>query len=124
MSTPTVVLGTLLIFVLLLWFRQSHWAPSTSRTGIYDNRALLAQKLVAYEEMWQREESDLWSWLEDRIGLDDLGTTVVAADTKGAEAKGKSMDDRQVDEAIRVTEERLRDLKKMVEKNRGGEGAN
>ncbi len=117
MSTASIVLGTLLIFVVLLWFRQSYWAPA-SRGGSYDNRALMAQKLVAYEELWQREESDLWSWLDDRIGLDALGTPVAASDASPIATKAQNMDDRKVDEAIRVTEERLRDLKKMVEKKR------
>lgn len=87
----------------------------------------MAERLVAYEEMWQKEESDLWSWLEDRIGVEELGTPIAAGESSRRPTNSRlsqdSMSDRQMDEAIKVTEERLNDLKKMVEKKRSNSAA-
>jgi len=78
-------------------------------------------------QIWMREEANLWEWLEDRtrigeaFGFDD-------AVTRRYEREGKHMAEKihhqetntdprmvqmQVDEAIRVTEERLGVLKKV-----------
>lgn len=102
-----------------------------------------------YEEMWRREESELWDWLEERVGLDRLGDLTrpgsAAADNKPQAVRGGSgsggaasapkgealssktleermredrMSEREVDEAIRVTEEKLRLLRAVVERRK------
>lgn len=99
--------------------------------------------MAAYEEIWRAEESELWNWLEERVGMQGLAypadarrkeENLVRKREKG-EAKGvrarlaeERMGAREVDEAIRVTEERLRVLKGVVGRGkemgteRGGEG--
>lgn len=91
------------------------------------------QRVAAYEEMWRREESDLWDWIEDRAGLDRLHgggdggviTKKPAAGKKKGEPEYRTteeklreekMNEREVQEAIRVTEERLKVLKAVVER--------
>ena len=86
------------------------------------------QRQVAYEELWRHEESELWDWLEERVALDRVRRNEGVA--KGAKASEPtedggntkpqmlSMRDRDVDEAIRVTEERLRVLKGAVLRRR------
>jgi len=84
-------------------------------------------KLAAYEEMWRREESGLWNWLEDRVGLDAIGDDVAGKESRqllsrnvmAAKVSNEQMSDREVDEAIRVTEEKLSALKAAVVKKKG-----
>jgi ABC-type taurine transport system substrate-binding protein len=81
---------------------------------------------AAYEEMWRREESELWEWLEERVGLERLSGAPVAAvpaRKKGATQRSMEekmredrMSEREIKEAIRVTEEKLKVLKSVVEK--------
>lgn len=96
-----------------------------------------AQRHVAYEELWRHEESELWDWLEERVALDRVRSAgIVAAQGAKGQAQGRgrsedgdiqlegmrSMKERDVDEAIRLTEERLRVLKGAVlrEREKGG----
>ncbi|KAK6336163.1 hypothetical protein TWF696_001728 [Orbilia brochopaga] len=91
------------------------------------------------QEMWLREEAGLWEWLEDRAGVDAvLGFDERVSARYGKEAGrmreamrvqsdgrlDERMVERQVDEAIRVSEERLGVLKRVNEekkmKRRGG----
>ncbi|KAI9659469.1 MAG: hypothetical protein M1821_001727 [Bathelium mastoideum] len=88
-----------------------------------------AERAVAYEEIWRREESALWEWLEERVGLDGVsGVGWEKKEGKGvggrSRAMGKvlqseKMSERQMDEAIRVTELRLGELKEAVNRKRG-----
>ena len=94
--------------------------------------------MAAYEEIWRREESSLWDWLEERIRLD---VTFPSADDRDRDREavlqarkrreeslraqraatrleGEGMSAREVDEAIRVTEERLGRLKRAVQRKR------
>ena len=99
--------------------------------------------MAAYEQIWRAEESELWSWLEERVGMEGLAYPGSGAreeekgrgrrdvGMKGIRARlaEERMAEREVDEAIRVTEERLRVLKGIVgrkkeeAKKRAGEGA-
>jgi hypothetical protein len=79
------------------------------------------ERVAAYEEIWRREESELWEWLEDRVGMDrlrDVGRMPVEAQTMHDKLKDERMDEREMDTAIRVTEEKLRVLKASVDKNK------
>ena len=92
-----------------------------------------SQRMAAYEEMWRHEESELWDWLEDRVGLDHLYTRSDkdrVEKQRSASAKGMAnkldnerMSQRQMDDAVRVTEERLATLKEAVAKKKGKSGA-
>lgn len=87
-----------------------------------------SQRLAAYEEIWRTEESELWKWLEERVSLDQVATAGVAGSRAGLK-RSQEMEARlrdvsaevralQMDEAIRVTEERLEALKGAVERNK------
>ncbi|KAF2477368.1 uncharacterized protein BDR25DRAFT_299343 [Lindgomyces ingoldianus] len=127
-----VVVGFLV--VLLVWsffFRGS--APRISHGQI---NITPAQRIAAYEEIWRTEENELWSWLEERVAMDRVHG-VAGASSRTGESWGKvqsghdmqerlgrqsqGMKERQIDEAIRVTEERLRALKSAVRRKREGE---
>jgi len=81
------------------------------------------ERLAVYEEMWRREESELWEWLEERVGLDRLGDgslhtrkKVVEPRTVEEKLREDRMDDREIREAIKVTDEKLKVLKSVVER--------
>lgn len=80
------------------------------------------ERMAAYEEIWRREESELWDWLEERTGVNGLAAPP-RVDSRKAAAMGRKLGDekvseRQVDDAIRVTEQRLEALKEAVEKKK------
>lgn len=88
-------------------------------------------RLAAYEEIWRREESELWDWLEDRVGIADGGVPVARYGERqkvlarkgmgkklSREWKDSKMGARQVDDAIKVTEERLGALKEAVSRKK------
>lgn len=83
------------------------------------------ERIAAYEEIWRREESELWEWLEARVGLDRVDD----ASWKGLPSEGvrRGMEERLKDErasdkemeiAIEVTEEKLRALKGVMDKKK------
>ena len=122
--TGNVVYGLLVGLLVATWFGfGSNRQPPTP----YD-RGLgyvgYPQRLAAYEEMWRGEESDLWDWIEERTGIDQLAAEPLQTRKKsGAEARTveeklreEKMDEREIKEAIRVTEEHLRVLKGVVER--------
>ncbi|KAL6718756.1 hypothetical protein ACLMJK_002990 [Lecanora helva] len=132
--TPNVIIGTLLLIMLVNWLRGPTNSPSS---GLINPSMTSSQRLAAYEEVWRREESDLWSWLEERIGMQGLA---YANDNNDREAfakarkvredslKGKGvkkglaevrMSDKDIDHAISVTEEKLGVLKRSVQELRG-----
>jgi hypothetical protein len=120
------VIGLLLC---MLWFRKP---ASSVDVGFAGGRlSNPAHRFAAYEEMWRKEESELWDWLEDRTGIDLLSDTSKVsakkqaikkstAKSKNVEAKlrDEKMSDREMEDAIRVTQERLLVLQKAVEKQR------
>lgn len=78
-------------------------------------------RLAAYEEMWRREESELWEWLEERTGLgqmesDSHGVRKRAVEPRTMQERVREarMDAREVQEAIRVTEEKLKVLRQVI----------
>ncbi|OAA61319.1 GRAM domain-containing protein [Cordyceps fumosorosea ARSEF 2679] len=78
-------------------------------------------RLAAYEEMWRREESELWEWLEERTGLgqvdsDSHGVRKRALEPRTMQERIREsrMDAREVEEAIRVTEEKLKVLRQVI----------
>ncbi|KAI1001828.1 hypothetical protein K3495_g6374 [Podosphaera aphanis] len=118
------ILYSLLVGLLVgSWFRfgfigNVHYKPRSSLTDV--------QRTVAYEEMWRSEESELWKWLEDRVGTDKL------RDINSMPQEKRDMDNKlqveahlravHMEDAIRVTEERLGLLKNLEAaraKNRG-----
>lgn len=120
------VIGLLLF---MLWFRKPASAVDVGFAG--GRLSSPAHRFAAYEEMWRKEESELWDWLEDRVGMDILSDT---KDTSGKKTKAKNtstksraveaklreekMSEREMEDAIRVTQERLSVLQKAVEKQK------
>jgi hypothetical protein len=137
--TGNVVYGLLVGLLVAAWFgfgftnRQGVGQPGYGYMGLRPGDH--PDRLAAYEEMWRREESELWAWLEERVGLDRLGDdqghlhlgadSNKAAKKRNAAAQARTveqrlreegMDDREIREAIRVTEEKLDVLKGVVER--------
>lgn len=137
-----LAVATILILLCIICFRQPVGGPTTD-VGYagYPSSA----RLAAFEEMWQKEESELWSWLEDRTGMDGLvmrdnakhrcqKVSGLTAETKAKERqrvlgskdiearlRAERMSDREMEDAIRVTQERLDVLKRVMERKKSGE---
>lgn len=119
-NIAVLVIGILLFMVL---FRS----PSQSSRASHDIGCpgySLPQRLAAYEEMWRREESELWSWLEDRVGMDGMTFPAASRPAVSQMRQGSSqlqdklrnerMSDREMNHAIRSTRERLDVLEEML----------
>ncbi|KAI2866887.1 hypothetical protein CBS12448_760 [Aspergillus niger] len=122
-----IVLVGILLF--LLFFRRPS-QPSVVSHDIGCPGYSLPQRLAAYEEMWRREESELWSWLEDRVGMDGLAIPTVSRSTGSrtqqysrkvqseralaSKVNEEKMSDLEMDHAIRTTRERLDTLEKIL----------
>ncbi|PGH12211.1 hypothetical protein AJ79_04391 [Helicocarpus griseus UAMH5409] len=134
-----VALGVIAILLMMLWFR----APPPSRvggpSGVGSPLLSIPERMVAYEELWQREETELWNWLEERVGMNGLAypvaDTVPASDGSKVEKQRKKqqlksereleqrlrderMTEREMEDAIRVTQQRLNMLSQVVMKRK------
>ncbi|RBR21608.1 uncharacterized protein FIESC28_04876 [Fusarium coffeatum] len=121
--TGNVMYGLLVGLLVATWFGFG-FTPSRNASysrelgGIYR-----PDRIAAYEEMWRREDSELWDWLEERVGMDRLHSDNAGVRRRAMEPKTVQenlrttrMGEREVEEAIRVTEEKLRVLKGVIEK--------
>jgi hypothetical protein len=118
--TGNVMYGLLVGLLVAAWFRFPSNKPQhgLSMYGYPD-------RLAAYEEMWRREETELWDWLEERVGLERLNDGRVPTQRKPIEPRTveerireERMDAREIQEAIRVTEEKLMALKGVMDSSR------
>lgn len=142
--SANMVIAFLLFIILINYFRSSSSSSFTSSpsassaaaaAGAYNRLSagpISPERIAAYEALWQREEADLWDWLDERVGGMYAGTTrrrdestTSSREQKSSEKllkhEGGRMAGRQVDEAIKVTEERLRTLKDVVRRKKGGQ---
>ncbi|KAK3949014.1 hypothetical protein QBC32DRAFT_44656 [Pseudoneurospora amorphoporcata] len=152
--TGNILYGVLVGLLVSTWFRFGMNSPRSGSVIVPGRGDLMGytnypQRVAAYEEMWRREESDLWDWIEDRAGLDRLhgggGVGLVGSEERGGSGMGvrkpangrrkreaeyrtaeeklreEKMNEREVQEAIRVTEERLKVLKAVMERNSAAE---
>ncbi|KAF2735977.1 hypothetical protein EJ04DRAFT_490796 [Polyplosphaeria fusca] len=120
---PKAIVILLSCLLLYTWiFRGA--APAAPHVSLS-----AAQRSAAYEQLWRAEEAELWNWLEERVGLDRVhGAGGAGTGTGGSskvlfsqqESVGEGMREREVDEAIRVTEMRLEALKGKVRREREG----
>lgn len=128
LMTGNLLYGLLVGLLVTAWFgfgRNNRPAarPYGAGIGMYGH----PDRLAAYEDMWRREESELWEWLEERVGMDRLSTgaggaaslshprkKIVEPRTMEERVREDRMDEREVQEAIRITEEKLRVLKSVV----------
>jgi hypothetical protein len=121
--TGNILYGLLVGLLVASWFRFGFSGKGSSSRDVGIGYFGTPERVAAYEEIWRREESELWEWLEDRVGTDrlrDVGKMPIDAQTMQNKLKDERMDAREVDAAIRVTEEKLRVLKASVEKNKAG----
>ncbi|KAI4834515.1 hypothetical protein E4T45_10025, partial [Aureobasidium sp. EXF-8846] len=58
-----------IITILALLLAWTWLFPSRNRSSGVGFSIDSPGRLAAYEELWRREESELWDWLEDRVGL-------------------------------------------------------
>jgi hypothetical protein len=115
--TPQIIIPLLGALLIYSWFFRA------TASSVGPNQWSPAQRQVAYEEIWRHEESELWNWLEDRVALDRVQSSVSGGKVqqdKNEEVhlRANNMKEREMDEAIRITEERLRVLKQKVEKDK------
>ena len=120
-ATSQTVIAVLFALLLYSWINP----PARKGAGVGFPGYTSPERLAAYEEMWRREEHNLWDWLEDRVGLDGVYAPSLDGDKRerqkvlNAKQMGKKLDDermngRQMDSAIKVTEQRLSALKDAV----------
>ena len=123
--TPQVVITVLGALLVYAWFfRAGGTAAAGPRAAANWSTQ---QRHLAYDEIWRREESELWKWLEQRVAIDRVQHEVNSKHEfvpdqereAGRSGDGRDIKQREMDEAIRVTEERLKVLKRSVEKERG-----
>jgi hypothetical protein len=122
---PTVIIALLCFTIFFMWWRQ----PSRTARGLGYSGLPTPHRIAAYEEMWRTEESELWKWLEERVGLD--GAAPVFLGPQGEQGRkerlakqrvkemeqrlvSEEMSERQMMEAIKTTKERLEALEEAV----------
>ncbi|RDI79349.1 hypothetical protein Vi05172_g10573 [Venturia inaequalis] len=119
--SPTVIISFLTLTIFIMWWRT----PTRAGSGLGYSGLPTPQRIAAYEEMWRTEESELWKWLEERVGID--GPTPAFLTGPGEDGLSKQrvkdmeqrlvseeMSERQMMEAIKVTRERLEALEVAV----------
>ncbi|RYP10247.1 hypothetical protein DL764_000739 [Monosporascus ibericus] len=130
------VLGGNLLYGLLLGLLLASWYGSglnSRQVGQDYGRDMVLrgypERAVAYDEMWRREERDLWDWLEERVGLHRMAEDPAPApapvrrrfaEPRAVEEKVRDerMSEREIEEAIRVTEEKLQVLKSVMDRKK------
>jgi len=122
-----IIIPVLLVLLIQSWF----FGPIRGGRNV-GYRTNGSDRMAGYEAMWRAEENDLWDWLEDRIGLEQgmggpLGQSDVRRDSRqkilrsrqmGKRLETEKMGEREVDDAIKITEDRLEALKEAVHKRK------
>jgi len=113
--------GLLVGLLVASWFRFGLKGRGTG--GDVGWGVQTPERIAAYEEIWRREESELWEWLEERVGMERL-RDVASGEEKVLKERlrNEHLEAKEVDHAIKVTEERLRVLKEVVEKDKVKKG--
>lgn len=130
--SKNMVIGFLSILVILTWL----WSSTPASRGRMGFQGMLTpERLAAYEEIWRREESSLWDWLEERIGMEGVAyPTSEAIDQEALQKARKqretslkirhfeahiadeTMGEKEFAQAIKAMEQRLDELKLAVKK--------
>lgn len=121
--TGNIVYGLLVGLLVATWFGFGLTPNSNKSPAPFGHEPAMqsAYRLAAYDEMWRREDSELWDWLEERVSLERL--SVERSNVRRREADPRTledklreerMDEREVQEAIRVTEEKLKVLREVM----------
>lgn len=127
-AVGVIVLLLVVIYTNVLGSRGPAMLSSDVRYGGLTS----SQRLAAYEEMWRHEETELWNWLEERVGIDGLNFPTGGnlqeplARQLSRRQRQHSKDiasrlaeehisDREMEHAIRITRERLDLLQRIVD---------
>lgn len=114
--TPQILITFLGALLIYSWFFRGA-APGATGPNHWNTH----QRHVAYDEIWRHEESELWKWLEQRVAIDRVQHEALGKftpDDRQQRVEPKTMKERDMDEAIRVTEQKLAQLKDSVDKER------
>lgn len=124
-----LLIGLLFAYCFRIGFNGRQASPGYGGRGDVAFRNY-PERAVAYEEMWRREESELWDWLEERVGLHRMSEHAASnsppiirkrpIEPKTVEGKLREerMSEREISEAIRITEEKLQVLKSVVDRKK------
>ena len=119
LTTGNMMYGLLVGLLVASWFGFGLRGGGNSDLDQWTATIGTPERIAAYEEIWKREESELWEWLDERVGMDRLRD--VSAGEEQA-VRGRLKDEklvaREVENAIKVTEEKLRVLKSVVNKEK------
>ncbi|KAL9101249.1 MAG: hypothetical protein Q9163_003482 [Psora crenata] len=127
---PNTIISFLVFVILFSYLRSSKIPPN--HKGIGYPQLSPTDGMDSYEERWRREEGDLWDWLERRVGMygevypdgDDTAKERLKSNKmKRNLLEDSGMTERDVQMAIKSTEEKLEHLKRIVqEKKRTEDG--
>ncbi|KAM0484442.1 hypothetical protein ACHAPX_001865 [Trichoderma viride] len=124
--TGNIMYGLLVGLLVTTWFGFGFTPNNRSPAPLGpDPSTNSAYRLAAYDEMWRREDSELWGWLEERVSLERLSVERTNARKREADprtlqerVREEQMDEREIQEAIRVTEDKLKVLRDVMAKSK------
>lgn len=143
--TGALTVATIVVLLWIIWSRRPDRGPATA-FGYPGYPS--STRLAAYEEIWRNEESELWLWLEDRAGTARVLTRdspdqkskkasrlkaeskakerqrILASKNVEARLREERMSEREMEDAIRVTGERLKVLEELMERRKSGRKGN
>jgi hypothetical protein len=123
------LIGLLVFLLIISWFGNSRLRYSGQPTRLVPSNVDSSRSSVTWENMWQKEEEALWEWLQDRTGLRDGLSFPTRLDSDNAHStkqdqeswrkilsgtKSEAANTREIEWAIKLTEERLDLLKRKV----------
>jgi hypothetical protein len=123
LMTGNILYGLLVGLLVASWFRFGFPIGGGGNRDVGMGYLGTPERIAAYEEIWRKEESELWLWLEERAGMDrlrEVGRMPIEKLDVEERLKSEAMEEREVVDAIRITEEKLKVLKDVVEKGKKG----
>ncbi|ESZ94473.1 hypothetical protein SBOR_5121 [Sclerotinia borealis F-4128] len=120
--TGNILYGILVGLLVASWFRFGLPIVRSGDRDVGMSYLGTPERIAAYEEIWRREESELWLWLEERAGMDrlrEVGRMPIERLDVEDRLMSEGMEEREMEDAIRVTEEKLLLLKDVVGKKKG-----
>ncbi|KAL8733252.1 MAG: hypothetical protein Q9166_002269 [cf. Caloplaca sp. 2 TL-2023] len=131
--SSNMIISFLVFLLVISWFRGPKARHAENRVGFSTMSS--PERMAAYEEIWRTEESELWKWLEDRMEMHDISNPVSGRQKSPSEIRAQrgrylqsqgfkakmaeeAMNEREVDHAIRVTEEKLEALKAAMQQKK------
>lgn len=127
--TGNVMYGLLVGLLVATWFGFG-FAPRKATTS-FGSPGFSPYRFSAYEEMWQREDGELWAWLEERVGLERLGSDAhpapkqrIQARTLEEKLRQERRSEKEMERAVEITEEKLKVLKEVMARSGAGRERN